>query len=266
MGKQDVVKHSKPQGHRDRARDLQCQPTLSFSNPVAAEERMKRTEVEVRMAVVTASCNVPFAFHDQLSPAIRTYFPDSKRATKYHSASTKAMCMLNLAIASSLKKDLVENMKLHPFSVSMDSSNDTGLSKTNPSTIAISDINRGQIVTKFLNMCTTSSATAATISGTMDKTLARLLESTNPWTMRTSVGVNNTFVNIGTRNSLQTGIVQRNDAVYFNGCHCHIVHNAASKAGSAFAKHCRGFDPEEFAADLYYWFDKSINTCRKNEL
>ena len=86
----------------------------------------------------------------------------------------------------------------------------------NPSTVRIFDINRGQVVTQFLNMYTTSNATAAAIYDTMDKTLARLLESTNPWTMCTSVGVDNTSVNIGTRNSLQTRIVKRNDAVYFN--------------------------------------------------
>ena len=66
MGEQDFVKHSKTQAHRDRARALQCKPTLSFSNPVAAKESSKRTEAQVRMAVLTASCNVPFAFHDQL--------------------------------------------------------------------------------------------------------------------------------------------------------------------------------------------------------
>ena len=95
------------QGHKNRARTLQGQPTLSFSNPTTAEEGLKRTEAKVRMAVLTASGNVPFAFHDQLSPAIRSSFPDSKIAVKYHSASTKAMCILNLAIAPSLKKDLI---------------------------------------------------------------------------------------------------------------------------------------------------------------
>ena len=35
------------------------------------------------------------------------------------------------------------------------------------------------------------------------------------------------------------------------------------QAGSAFAL-CCAFDAEEFAIDLYYWFDKS--TKRKNEL
>ena len=82
----------------------------------------------------------------------------------------------------------------------------------NPLTVTIFDINRGQAVTQFLNMCTTSSATAAAIYDTMDKTLVRLLKSTNPWTMHKSVGVYNTSVNIDTRNSLQTRIVKRNDA------------------------------------------------------
>ena len=80
--------------------------------------------------------------------------------------------------------------------------------------------------------------------------------------MCTSVGVDNTSVNIGTQNSLKTRIVQRNSAIYFNGCPCR-VHNAAQKRGTAFAR-CCGFDAEEFAVDLYYWFDKS--TKRKNEL
>ena len=97
----------------------------------------------------------------------------------------------------------------------------------------------------------------------MEETLSKQLESTNPWTICTSVGIDNTSVNIGTRNSLKTRIVQRNSAIYFSGCPCHVLHNAAQKCGTAFAR-CCGFDAEEFAVDLYYWFDKS--TKRKNEL
>ena len=165
------------------------------------------------------------------------------------------MCMLNLAIAPALKKDLVENMKIHPFSVSIDGSNDTALENMNPMTIRIYNVNHGKIVTQFLVMCTSTSANAEAICGVMDETLSKLLESTNSWTMCTSVGADNTSVNIGTRNSLKTRIVQRNSTIYFNGCPCHVVHNAAQKGGTAFAK-CFGFDAEEFAVDLYYWFDK----------
>ena len=213
MGKQDVIKHCKTQGHQDRAISLKSQSRLNFSNP-SSDEVLKRTEAEVRMAVLMASCNIPLAFHDQLSPTIRRIFPDSKIAAKYHSASTKAMCMLNLAVAPSLKKDLVDNMKVHPFSVSVDGSNDTGMEKMNPVTIRIYDQSSGKVVTQFLDICTSTSSTAEAIFNVMDGRLSELLESTNPWNMCTSVGVDNTSVNIGIRNSLKTRILKRNSAIF----------------------------------------------------
>ena len=81
--------------------------------------------------------------------------------------------------------------------------------------------------------------------------------------MCTSVGVDNTSVNIGVRDSLKTRVLGCNPAIYFNGCPCHILHNAAQKSGDSF-RECCGFDIEEFAIDLYYWFGKS--TKRKNGL
>lgn len=87
-------------------------------------------------------CNVPLAF------------PDSKIAAKYHFASTKAMCMLKLAVAPSLKQQLIDNMKIHPFSVSVNGSNDNGLEKIHPLTIRIYDVSSGKIVTQFLDLCT----------------------------------------------------------------------------------------------------------------
>ena len=73
------------------------------------------------------------------------------------------------------------------------------------------------------------------IYSVMDTQLSELLSSTNPWTMCTSVGVDNTSVNIGIRNSLKARIIQRNSAIYFNSWPCHVLHNAAQKAGTAFA-------------------------------
>ena len=82
--------------------------------------------------MLTASYNIPLAFNDHLSPMLRSVFPDSAIATKYHSAATKATCMLNLAVAPTLKMALVDIMKLNPFSIAVDGSNDVGLSKMNP--------------------------------------------------------------------------------------------------------------------------------------
>ena len=64
--------------------------------------------------------------------------------------------MLNLAVAPVLVKDL-KSMRVCSYSISVDSSNDTGLLKMNPITVKIY---RSQITTRFLIMCTSSSSTA----------------------------------------------------------------------------------------------------------
>lgn len=65
-----------------------------------------RIVAELKIAVLTASSNIPMAFHDMLSPTLSKVFPDSEIACKYHSASTKATCMLNLAVAPILVENL----------------------------------------------------------------------------------------------------------------------------------------------------------------
>lgn len=57
---------------------------------------------------------------------LRSVFTDSAIATKYHSASTKGSCMLNLAVAPTLKMALVDTMKSNPLSIGVDGSNDVG--------------------------------------------------------------------------------------------------------------------------------------------
>ena len=93
MGKNDVVKHYQSNSHLEQAKALKGQPNLSFQAHL--EDDLQRTEAELHVAVFNASSNVPLAFHDRLSPTtIRKIFPDSKIASKYHSASIKATCML----------------------------------------------------------------------------------------------------------------------------------------------------------------------------
>ena len=44
-------------------------------------------------------------------------------------ASTKATCILNLAVAPVLLQELIENMRARPISISIEGSNDAGLEK-----------------------------------------------------------------------------------------------------------------------------------------
>lgn len=243
MGKHDVIKHCQSQSHKDQAKSFHSQSRLQLS---ASEPALKRIAAELKMAVLTASCNIPLAFHDKLSPAIRDVFHDSKAGSNYHSASTKATCLLNLAVAPFLIQELLQNMAVHPFSISTDGSNDTGVNKMNPLTVKIYDYKENCIATRFLDMCTTTSSTANSI---YDHKLGEFLESSNPWNMCTSVGVDNTSVNIGIRDSLKTRVLEHNSSIYFNGCPCHIIHNAARKASDILCAFC-GFDVEEFCIDI----------------
>ena len=61
---------------------------------------------------------------------------------------------------------------------------------------------------------------------------------------------------MGRHNSIKSRVEQVNDSVYFMGCPCHIAHNTAGVASEKFMQ-VTGFDVEEMAIDLFYWFDKS---------
>ena len=112
---------------------------------------------------------------------------------------TKATSILNIAVAP---LNLVKHMKCHAFSLAIDGTNDWELQKMNPITVRIYNNSVSKVVTHFLDMCTTTSATAEAIFNVMDLKLVSLLDEDTPWLRCTSFGVDNTCVNIGSRNSL----------------------------------------------------------------
>ena len=223
---------------------------------------MQIQRAEVKMCVLLAQHNVPLALADHLSPLIRDIF-DGEVAKGYACAKTKASCILNGAIAPEFLSELICIMQQSPYTLSVDGSNITGLTKMNPLTVRIFDINRGKVDTRFLDMCTTHGVDAATAETIFSK-MNEVLESHDiPWSNCVGVGVDNTSVNIGRHNSIMTRVHQVNPSVYFMGCPCHISHNTANTAAEAFCQHT-GFDVEELVVDIFYWFDKS--TKRKSSL
>ena len=107
--------------------------------------------------------------------------------------------MINGTVAPSFINSLTEQMKIQPFSISVDGSNDNELEKMNPVTIWIYDLNHNKVTTKFLEMCACPSSTAEALFNTFDTSLSSLLDASNPLLNCTSCGVDNTSVNIGTR-------------------------------------------------------------------
>ena len=130
----------------------------------------------------------------------------------------------------------------------------------NPLTVRIFDVSGGKVKTSLLDMCMTPSGTASDIFNAIDNCITTF---NIRWDNCIAVGVNNTNVNMGNRHSIKTMVLEKNCSVYFNGCQCHVVHNTAAAASSAFADTTK-FDIEDMLVDLFYWFDHS--TKRKNLL
>ena len=75
-----------------------------------------------------------------------------------------------------LKNELLSKMKIQPFSICVDGSNDRDLQKMNPVTMRIHDNAKGQIVTQFLDMCLSSRSTAADLYKMIDGKLHLVTE------------------------------------------------------------------------------------------
>lgn len=155
---------------------------------------------------------------------------------------------------------LVTQMQKSPFSQATDGSSDNTLLKMNPLTVRIFDVNLGKVKTCLLDMCISKGGTAGELFSSIDNCMSSFRISWSNWV---AVGVDNTSVNMGKKNSLMTRVQQQNRSTYFNGCPCHIVHNTSAAAASVFS--CTtGFEVDDMMVDLYYWFDYS--TKRKNKL
>jgi hypothetical protein len=177
--------------------------------------------------------NLPLAVADELTPLFRDIFPDSEIAKGYASRQTKTACIINGAVAPFFLQKLIESMKQGPYALSIDGSSDSGVEKMNPLTVRFFDNINGMVTTQFLDMCMASSSTADGIFSKMQEALSKYDIS---WTNCIAIGLDNTSVNMGCRNSIKTRVLSVNPALTVIGCPCHIVHNIAGKAGEAYEK------------------------------
>ena len=105
-------------------------------------------------------------------------------------------------------------------------------------------------------MWSSVSATAKGIYIILEGKLIDHLECSNTWRLCTSVGLDNTSINIRIRNSMETRIVPRNPQIIFNGFPCHIIHSAAQKAEKLSTRDVVLMRRSSLLA-FYYWFDRS---------
>ena len=109
-----------------------------------------------------------------------------------------------------------------------------------------------------MTLCSTGTAVAY-----FDKVEEVFVSKSIPWCNCVGFSVDSASVNVGRHNSIKTRLEAKNPALYTLGCPCHFLHNTAHKGTKEFETVC-GFDVEEMAVDVFYYFDHS--TKRKGEL
>ena len=191
----DVKRHAQTSSHQAAYKDCIGEKHSSVSSFLATDPIQEKVmAAEVKLTVFLAENHLPMAVADQASRLFKSMFPDSQIAKKITCGRTKASPVLNDAIAEELKEILVTKLKVAPFSIATDDSNDTGLEKMNPMTMKLFDINSHKVQQRFLDMCTTNSGTADEIFQKMNNVFK---ENDLTWNQCVGLSVDNTAVNLG---------------------------------------------------------------------
>ena len=153
----DVKGDLQVSSHQAAYKDCIGEKQSSVSSFLATDPiQEKVVATEVKLAVFLAEIRLPMAVADQASRLFKSMFLDSQIAKKITCGRTKASAVLNDAIAEDLKENQVTKLRVSPFSIAIDVSNDMGLEKINPTTMKLFDINGHKVQQRFLDMCTTN--------------------------------------------------------------------------------------------------------------
>ena len=261
QGYRDVERHIKGTVHQSKSRDV-SQSAKITNTFISEKDGMcnKVISAEVKFAAFMLEHNLPIATADHAGPLFRSMFPDSKIATYYGAARTKTTSIINRALAPEFATSVADLVRKQPFTLSLDGSNEQEEQKLVPLTVRVFDPDLGKVVSRFLHMCLCSSGTAQAY---FDKVEEVFTSKSIPWYNCIGFSVNSTSVNVGRHNSIKTRLETKNPAIYTLGCPCHFIHNSAHKAAKQLEATC-GFDVEEAAVDIFYFFDHS--TKRKGQL
>ncbi|CAB3991851.1 Hypothetical predicted protein, partial [Paramuricea clavata] len=136
-GINDVSTHSKSQKHKSNEKAATSSSLRQFLKKRDDPSIVVHPSIqaEVKMALMIVHHNTFFNLSDHLTPIIKSEFHGSAAAEKFSCGRTKTSAIVN-CIGADFKIELVNYMKNSPFSIMIDGSNDNGIAKMYPITVA----------------------------------------------------------------------------------------------------------------------------------
>ena len=212
-------------------------------------------QAETKCIMLLIQHNSFFNVSDHLSPLTRSEFRGSQAAENFSCGRTKTAVIVN-CLGDHFFEKLKSDMKEMPYSLMLDGSNDTGLSKMFPIIVQVFDVNFNRVMIKFFDMDLIDGIGASTAEAMFQSVDNQLSNHDISWDYCLAIGLDNANVNIGDHNSIKPRAKEKNGSIVIAGCPCHILHNALCKAGEMFSQ-LTNFNIEDHTVDLFHWFDKS---------
>ena len=197
---------------------------------------------------------IPFfniSYH--LSPLIRSEFRRSQAAETFSCGRTKTDAIVN-CLGDHFFEKLKSDMQGMPYTLMVDGSNDTSLSKMFPITVRVFVVNFNRVMTKLFDMNLIDRTDVSTAEAVFQRVDNQLNNHDISWDYCLAIGLDNTNVNIGDHNSIKSRAKEKNANIVIAGP-CHILHNTSCKASEMLFQ-VTNFDTEDHAVDLFHWFDK----------
>ena len=207
---------------------------------------------ELMMTQFIVEHNLPISAADHMTHLFPAMFPDSKIASQFACKRTKTTHLIH-EITGEQVSNIRHILTGTVFSIATDGSTDRGATEQlYPVLVRYYDQNLGKIVTSLLSLPSCEGAS------TGENIFQLLNKEIDDWELCVGFCSDNASVMTGKNNGVAAHIKSENPAVFINGCTCHLIHLAASKAADKIPVKI-----DSLLIDMYYYLDKSTKRQKK---
>lgn len=252
-GRSDLRAHESTAKHTRNATNEEKSTKISSFFSSAQSDDYSVIKAECYFTSFIVEHNLPVSVADHAGPLFRKMFPKSEEAKKYGCGRTKTTAIIG-EMAGECQNKLASALKIVPFSIATDGSNDE--SKLYPVVVTYFDSKDSLVKNDLL-------AIVPLEGGATGKNIGKMLLDTLekfcvPVKNCIALGSDNASVMTGQKNGVAAHLKQHNENIIVLGCACHLLHLAAEKGSTGLC-----VNVEEILLDVYYYLEKSAKRKEK---